>query len=153
MIRMIRMTADKNTITISSMPLDSLYTVRGQDSQCPSTTRMLYGRDRIQLRWTALLVATQACSIGFCLWYASKTTLRIQRQGMGIKYSIGSRKWWNLGRGCRALGSLHHPVRCTTQESSYLHNYDRNSESSHLADGATWHLITKTGDALLQPKT
>jgi len=53
MIRMIRMTAVKHTVTVPLMPLDGLYTVRGRDGQCPSTTRMLYGRNCIRLRWTA----------------------------------------------------------------------------------------------------
>jgi hypothetical protein len=38
-------------------PLDGLYTVRGQDSWLPSITCTLYGCNRIQVRWPALLAS------------------------------------------------------------------------------------------------
>ena len=50
---MIRMTAVKNTVTVPSKPLDGLHTVRERDGWRPSTTRMLYRRNRIRLRWPA----------------------------------------------------------------------------------------------------
>jgi hypothetical protein len=45
----------QDTVTVPFKPLDGIYTVRGRDGWCPSITRILYGRNRIRLRWTALL--------------------------------------------------------------------------------------------------
>ena len=44
----------QDTIAVPSKLMDGLCTVCGQDGWCPSTTHMLYGRNRIRLRWTAL---------------------------------------------------------------------------------------------------
>ena len=40
----------QDTVTVPSKHPDGLYTVCGRDGWCPSTTRTLYGRNRIRLR-------------------------------------------------------------------------------------------------------
>jgi hypothetical protein len=44
----------RETVTVLSKPQDVLHTVRRRDGLHPSITRIVYGRNRIRLRWPAL---------------------------------------------------------------------------------------------------
>jgi hypothetical protein len=92
--RITRQTAVNMTVTVPLRPADVEWTVCGRYGQHPYPNRTVYGRNRIRVRWPALLVATsnpkfdpipRACVIfnhslcdiilGTLLWYRRLQTI------------------------------------------------------------------------------